>query len=95
FVIVVDKDNRAQMRWVTVGQWYGQDWFVDTGLQAGDVVVTDGMAKLSPGALVQITKRVEDDPKAASGTAPLKTDNGAAAKPAAPARAEPAPAAKK
>jgi len=54
FVILVDKDNKAQMRPVSVGPWYGDDWFITKGLEAGDTVVVDGVARLSPGAAVKI-----------------------------------------
>ena len=50
FVVLVDKDGKALLRNVEVGPWLGDDWFINAGLQAGDVVVTDGMARLSPGA---------------------------------------------
>jgi membrane fusion protein (multidrug efflux system) len=54
FVVLVDKDGKAQMRPVQVGAWQGGDWFIESGLSAGDVVVTDGVARLSPGAPVKI-----------------------------------------
>ena len=54
FVVLVDKDGKAQIRPVQVGAWRGDDWFIDSGLSAGDVVVTDGVARLSPGAPVKI-----------------------------------------
>ncbi len=54
FVVLVDKDGKAQMRPVQVGAWQGGDWFIESGLGAGDVVVTDGVARLSPGAPVKI-----------------------------------------
>lgn len=54
FVVVVDKENRAQIRPVEVGPWHGDDWFILKGLAAGDVVVTDGMVRVSPGAPVKV-----------------------------------------
>ncbi|HOX90039.1 MAG TPA: efflux RND transporter periplasmic adaptor subunit [Burkholderiaceae bacterium] len=53
FVIVVDKESRAQIRPVEVGPWQGDDWFILKGLDKGDVVVTDGVVRLSPGAAVR------------------------------------------
>ena len=61
FVVLVDKDNKAVLRNVQVGPWLGNDWFINSGLQPGDRVVTDGMARLSPGAAVKIV-----EPKAAA-----------------------------
>ena len=54
FVMLVDKEGKAQIRPVQVGPWHGDDWFITGGLQAGDVVATDGVARLSPGAAVKI-----------------------------------------
>ena len=56
FVVLVDKDNKAVLRGVEVGPWLGNDWFINAGLQPGDRVVTDGMARLSPGAAVKIVE---------------------------------------
>jgi membrane fusion protein (multidrug efflux system) len=54
FVVLVDKEGKAQIRAVQVGPWYGDEWFITDGLKAGDVVVTDGVARLSPGTPVKI-----------------------------------------
>ena len=54
FVVVVDQDGKAQIRPVQVGAWQGDNWFIDAGLSAGDVVVIDGVARLSPGTAVKI-----------------------------------------
>lgn len=56
FVVLVDKDSKAQIRGVEVGPWYGDDWFITKGLQPGDTVVVDGVARLSPGAAVTVAK---------------------------------------
>ena len=55
FVVVVDKDSKAQIRPVQVGTWQGDNWFITQGLSAGDVVVTDGVARLSPGMPLKVT----------------------------------------
>ena len=57
FVYVV-KDGKADVRHVTVGPWNGNEWFIDNGLNAGDVVVVDGMMKLAPGATVKVAKEL-------------------------------------
>jgi membrane fusion protein (multidrug efflux system) len=54
FVIIVDKEGKAQIRPVELGPWDGDDWFITRGLSAGDTVVTDGVIKLAPGAPVKI-----------------------------------------
>jgi membrane fusion protein (multidrug efflux system) len=66
FVVLVDKDNKALLRNVEVGPWLGDDWFINAGLQAGDTVVTDGMARLSPGAAVKIVESKAAAPAAAT-----------------------------
>ena len=66
FVVLVDKDGRALLRNVEVGPWLGDDWFINAGLQPGDRVVTDGMARLSPGAAVKVVA-----PRAAQAAAPV------------------------
>lgn len=56
FVMVVDKDSKAQIRPVEVGSWYKDQWFIRSGLAAGEVVVVDGMVKLAPGVRVTATQ---------------------------------------
>lgn len=55
FVIVVDSDNKAQIRPVQVGIWHGDQWFIEQGLNAGDLVVVNGMVRLTPGVSVTPT----------------------------------------
>jgi membrane fusion protein (multidrug efflux system) len=50
FVWVADRDNKAENRPVTVGDWAGDAWVITEGLRAGDRVVVDGGLKLSAGA---------------------------------------------
>lgn len=64
FVVIVDKDSKAQFRPVEVGPWGGDNWFITRGLAAGDTVVIDGVMKLAPGVPVKI---VDAPGKAASG----------------------------
>ena len=52
FVWIVNKDGLAETRPVTVGDWQGDEWIVNEGLAAGDVVVVDGALRLGPGAKV-------------------------------------------
>lgn len=64
FVVLVDKEGKAQMRGVQVGPWHGDDWFITAGLAAGDVVVTDGVARLAPGAAVKVVPAAAKAPAA-------------------------------
>jgi membrane fusion protein, multidrug efflux system len=49
FVWVVNNENKVEQRPVTVGNWYGDDWFISEGLRIGDEVVVDGSLTLRPG----------------------------------------------
>ncbi len=52
YVYVVGEDNKAEMRIVTPGQWVGDDWIVESGLQAGEKVVVEGLTMVQPGIVV-------------------------------------------
>lgn len=54
YVFVVDQENKIEMRPITVGEWQGDNWFINDGLNSGDRVVTDGGLLLQPGTVVQI-----------------------------------------
>jgi membrane fusion protein (multidrug efflux system) len=54
FVWIVGNDGKAERRPVTVGEWYGDDWFISEGLKAGDRVVVDGGLTLRPGTAVMV-----------------------------------------
>ncbi len=53
FVLVVDKDNKAQYREVTLGTSVQGLRVVNSGLKAGERVVVNGLQHVRPGALVQ------------------------------------------
>ncbi|WP_313953752.1 efflux RND transporter periplasmic adaptor subunit [Accumulibacter sp.] len=57
FVWLVDKDGKAELRPVTVGGWYEDNWFISEGLHADDQLVVDGGQRLSSGAKVIVTAR--------------------------------------
>jgi len=54
FLWTVDKDSKAQVRNITVGDWQGDDWFILSGLKDGDRVITDGFLTLASGKPVTI-----------------------------------------
>jgi multidrug efflux system membrane fusion protein len=58
FTYVVQPDSTVEMRTITVGQDTGTIAVVDSGLAAGDRVVTAGQYRVQPGALVQTGKAV-------------------------------------
>lgn len=53
FVWVINKDNQAELRPITVGDWKGEGWIISEGLTNGDRVVVDGGVRLTPGAAVK------------------------------------------
>jgi multidrug efflux system membrane fusion protein len=57
FVYVVQPDNSVAQRVVQLGPGEGQQVSISHGLAAGEVVVTDGMDRLRPGAMVQTSAR--------------------------------------
>jgi membrane fusion protein, multidrug efflux system len=53
FVWVVNKQGQAELRPVTVGEWFGGGgWFVSEGLEVGEQVVVDGGIRLAEGLKV-------------------------------------------
>lgn len=56
FVWVVNKENQAERRPVTVGDWQGENWFITDGLHSGEQVVVDGTLSLHQGSPVVVTK---------------------------------------
>lgn len=53
-VVAVGADNKASIRPVKVGERVGQMWIVESGLQAGEVVVVEGLMKVQNGVTVKI-----------------------------------------
>ncbi|KND61362.1 Membrane fusion protein of RND family multidrug efflux pump [Candidatus Burkholderia verschuerenii] len=51
--LVVDKDDKVQLRQLVTSGTYGQNWVVDTGLNAGDRVIVNGVEKAKPGMQVK------------------------------------------
>jgi membrane fusion protein, multidrug efflux system len=59
FVYVVKPDKTATVRTITLGPTEAQRVAVTQGIEAGELIVTDGMDRLREGALVEVTKRPE------------------------------------
>lgn len=58
FVWVIGADKKAEARPVEVGDWHGDDWFINEGLAAGDEIAVDGTLRVAPGATVIVTPYV-------------------------------------
>lgn len=61
-VYVIGADNKASVRQIKATQRLGTDWVLDSGLQAGEIVVVDGLQKVSPGATVKPVFAADRDP---------------------------------
>lgn len=59
YVYILDKEDRAEMRFVTAGNWYNQGWIIKSGLKTGDKVIVEGVNKIQPGSKVKI---IEESP---------------------------------
>lgn len=85
FVWLLNAAGKTEMRPVEVGDWYGDDWFINEGLAGGEQVIIDGTLRLTPGASVTSSAYV---PPARTGTpapATILPENAGPGKAAAPA----------
>jgi len=55
YVWVLDAQGKAQQRDVRMGLRSSEDWQVEHGLKAGDIVIVDGVQRLRPGMSVKAT----------------------------------------
>jgi multidrug efflux system membrane fusion protein len=67
-VFVVNKDNIAQIRNVTVGRTVGMESVITKGLAVDETVVIDGQIRLRPDTLVEIKAPVVDVPSVRGGS---------------------------
>ena len=68
-LFVLDKESKAELKPVQVGDWIGSDWMVLGGLAAGDRVIVDNLLKLRPGTLVSPLAPGDAKPPAAGQSA--------------------------
>ncbi|MES2832939.1 MAG: MdtA/MuxA family multidrug efflux RND transporter periplasmic adaptor subunit [Pseudomonadota bacterium] len=73
FAYVVGADNTVSIRPIKVGQVQGENSEIVSGLQAGDVIVTDGADRLRDGGKVEIARK---DGKAVESGKPGNRQNG-------------------
>ncbi len=69
FAWLINAQGKAEQRPLLVGDWYGDSWFVNEGLQPGDRLVVDGGQRLSAGAQAIIVQ-ADGKPTAAAASAP-------------------------
>lgn len=56
FTLVVNKENKIEVRYIVPGRMEGSDATVTKGLAVGDLVVTEGIQKVRPGQVVAPTE---------------------------------------
>ena len=52
-VYVVDEQGVARMRPVEPGEWYGDQWIIESGLEPGERVIVDHLMQVRPGMRVE------------------------------------------
>ncbi len=57
FVMLVDENNVVARRRVEMGQRYGIDWAVESGLKPGERVIVEGLQKVRAGITVEVAER--------------------------------------
>ena len=48
-VMLVNAENKVEPRELTISRSIGNDWLVESGLEAGDKVIVEGLQKIAPG----------------------------------------------
>jgi len=66
YVWIINKENLAELRPITLGDWQGQGWLITDGLTSGDRVVVDGTVGLHSGDAVEV-KAVLDNQEESKG----------------------------
>ncbi|MCB1632945.1 MAG: efflux RND transporter periplasmic adaptor subunit [Xanthomonadales bacterium] len=80
--LVVDADSKAALRDVQVSRAIGDQWLIESGLEAGDRLIVEGLQKIAPGAPVNAVEATAvaattDAEAAAGGPATAPTGVGA------------------
>ena len=70
FAYIVNAESKAEPRPLEVGDWTGDGWIINSGLQPGDRVIVDGVLKIGPGAPVKVVNDAAAPPVPAEKKAP-------------------------
>ena len=71
--LIVNKDNKVELRTLVANRTSGNDWVIEKGLSAGDRVITEGLQYVKPGAEVKVAEAT--NVKAAAAPAPAQGSN--------------------
>jgi membrane fusion protein (multidrug efflux system) len=72
YILLVNSENKVEVRRIKTGQRFGANWSVDEGLQAGEKIVLYGVQKVRPG--IEVTPDVTE-----AASAPLVGATGSSA----------------
>ena len=53
FVLVIDRENKVEVRRIQADRQVGTDWVVSSGLATGEQVIIDGIQKVRPAMVVK------------------------------------------
>jgi len=76
FVMVVAPDSKVELRRIQTGQAYAGELVVNSGLEAGEQVIVEGIQKVRPGVVVDAKFAPRPSMQQDSGTANGETDTG-------------------
>jgi membrane fusion protein (multidrug efflux system) len=54
--LVVNQDNKVELRQLKASRTLGSDWLIEEGLNAGDRLITEGLQYVRPGAEVKVSE---------------------------------------
>ncbi|WP_321796767.1 efflux RND transporter periplasmic adaptor subunit [Caballeronia sp. J97] len=54
YVWVLDEQSKPHQRVIEVGEWHGDDWFITSGLKAGERVIVDGAIRVGADSQVRV-----------------------------------------
>ena len=60
FVFVMRRDSIAERRFIELGPEFGNNVVVERGIIPGEMIVTEGYHKLTPGIRIRVAAKKED-----------------------------------
>lgn len=60
--LVVNQDNKVELRQLKASRTVGSDWLIESGLNPGDRVITEGLQYVKPGAEVKVSEATNVKP---------------------------------
>ncbi|MCY1407192.1 efflux RND transporter periplasmic adaptor subunit [Pseudomonas alkylphenolica] len=60
--LVVNKDNKVELRQLKASRTVGSEWLIEEGLNAGDRVITEGLQFVQPGIEVKVSEATNVKP---------------------------------